>query len=843
MMTATICPTGQQLRAFALGHLPEEQSDELFEHLRTCEGCRSELDTVEDTEDSLIASLRQADDSVEFSAEPDCQVALAKALGALALTSEDNVTNLETLPRSIGEYEVIRLLGQGGMGNVFLAHHTKLGREVALKVLAGRRLANSRTKERFEAEMRAIGTLSHPNIVNAYDAREVDGTAVLVTEFIDGFDLTELVRRIGPLPRADACEIVRQAAVALEYTSGLGFVHRDVKPSNIMLSKAGEVKLLDLGLARLQRDQNDRPEITGTGQAMGTADFVAPEQVTDCRTVDVRADIYSLGCTLFKLLTGNAPFADERHVTAFAKMTAHVSTQPPSLVELLPGAPPALVKLVDSMLAKRPEERPQSPRSVAEQIAAFTGPSNLTQLAEKALEREPQLEAPRSSSVLPSALPFLRRRVAITTTIALALGAWVLGISMGFVIKIKYADGTQATLPFPEGAELSVEASPDNQVHPTPDAPPENSRAHRTPEAPPKEIRIELDGVWRVISAEMGGRPVPEPLDSRMAFFSGRHYFMDGERVIKNGTYTLQQSRGAATLDIRDDDTRDVKLGIVRAIDETRIEFCVNEAIPGGRPTRFESIPGSGYLLMTLERDQELPKVLEEALLEQQASGKGMLRARYPVEPYKTTNATDLETNQSKTINDLKQIGIAFHNFHEVYQKFPGSMNTKEGGASFSKKKTFPFSWRVAILPFVEQNELYEQYRFDEPWDSENNLKLLEKIPDVYRSPLAVLRQPVGHTNYLGFSGEHTALGDGGGVSMRSFFDGTSNTILIVEAKDSVAWTEPTDIPFEMLSKVQDVGKPLTYLRADGSVGTMNELVLEELIKWITRDQGEVIDQ
>src|SRR5690606_13088298 len=152
--------------------------------------------------------------------------------------------------------------------------------------------------------------------------------------------------RRGPLAISDACEMIRQVAVALTYTSAQGFVHRDVKPSNIMLSRRGDVKLLDLGLARWQWDEVEQTGMTATGQAMGTADYVAPEQVTDSRSVDVRADIYSLGCTLFKLLSGTAPFAAAEHATAFAKMTAHVSTRPPSLAQHVPAAPAGLVKLV-----------------------------------------------------------------------------------------------------------------------------------------------------------------------------------------------------------------------------------------------------------------------------------------------------------------------------------------------------------------------------------------------------------------------------------------------------------------------------------------------------------------
>src|SRR5690606_16235572 len=133
---------------------------------------------------------------------------------------------------------------------------------------------------------RAIGRLSHPNIVAAHDARDVDGTAVLVTEYIDGLDLGQLVDRRGPLAISDACEMIRQVAVTLTYTSAQGFVHRDVKPSNIMLSRRGDVKLLDLGLARWQWDEIEQTGMTATGQAMGTADYVAPEQVTDSRSVD-----------------------------------------------------------------------------------------------------------------------------------------------------------------------------------------------------------------------------------------------------------------------------------------------------------------------------------------------------------------------------------------------------------------------------------------------------------------------------------------------------------------------------------------------------------------------------
>ncbi len=377
--TPTRCPPIQVLQDYVLGRLPDDASDEMFTHVRECEACSAELETIDDGGDSLIGSLHSPDPWVGFADEPACDLAVARLLGTLTTDPAPDPTQPH-LPQRIGVYEILRPLGRGGMGRVYLARHTKLGREVALKVLATHRLGDPRMGQRFEAETRAVGRLSHPNIVTAHDAREVEGTAVLVTEFIDGLDLGMLVNTVGPLRVTDACQIVRMVAVALVYSYEQGFVHRDVKPSNIMLNRSGEVKLLDLGLARLQHGDPDQMEITGTGQTIGTADYISPEQVTDSRSVDIRGDIYSLGCTLMKLLTCEAPFANDAFPTPFAKMTAHVSASPPRLSEWLPDAEKGLVSLVDSMLEKDPNKRPQSPMQVAERLLAFTEGSDLPRL-------------------------------------------------------------------------------------------------------------------------------------------------------------------------------------------------------------------------------------------------------------------------------------------------------------------------------------------------------------------------------------------------------------------------------------------------------------------------------
>ena len=457
MMTATECPKTDQLRDYALGQLPEDGSDELVDHLRDCQNCQSELETIADEEDSLIQSIRCPDSLAGLNDEPGCQAAVLAALGAISnspLTSDEFA-----LPQSIGEYEIVRSLGRGGMGAVYLARHTKLGREVALKVLAGHRLGDPRMIERFEAEMRAIGRLSHPGIVTAHDAREIDGTAVLVTEYIDGLDLSQVISRVGPLPVADACEIIRQVAVSLQYTSDQGFVHRDIKPSNIMLGRDGEVKLLDLGLARLQEPLEGSPELTATGQAMGTADYIAPEQVNDSRRVDIRADIYSLGCTLFKLLTGRAPFADAQYETAFAKMTAHVQSDPPKTAEACTQVPAALAKLVDSMLAKSPHDRPKMPIGVADRLKRFTSSADLELLIARAIETSPDASSRATIKTAPTTKPILRRTVPLSIAIAAGFFGILLGLAGGMLIRIKSPDGTEVTMQVPAGSEVTIEAA------------------------------------------------------------------------------------------------------------------------------------------------------------------------------------------------------------------------------------------------------------------------------------------------------------------------------------------------------------------------------------------------
>ena len=280
--------------------------------------------------------------------------------------------------RRLRDYLVLGPIGRGGMGLVLKARHVRLDRMVALKVLPADRFADADAVARFEREMKAVGRLDHAHIVQARDAGEADGVHFLVMELLEGLDLDSVLGARGPLAVADACEAIRQAAMGLQHAHEAGLVHRDLKPSNLFLTRAGAVKVLDLGLA-LIKEETIAGRLTPDDRTMGTLDFTAPEQWTDAHRVDIRADLYSLGCTLFALLTGEPPFKAS-HPTLASKMQAHLHEPPPSLRARRPDAPPALADLVARLLAKAPSDRPAVPGELAEALAPFCSGSDLRRL-------------------------------------------------------------------------------------------------------------------------------------------------------------------------------------------------------------------------------------------------------------------------------------------------------------------------------------------------------------------------------------------------------------------------------------------------------------------------------
>ena len=292
----------------------------------------------------------------------------------------------------LGQYLLLERIGEGGMGQVFKARHRLMKRLVALKIIRPDHVADPATLRRFRQEIQAAARLSHPNIVLAHDADEVDGKHFLTMEYVEGTDLGKLVKQQGPLPVATACDYVRQAACGLQHAHEQGMVHRDIKPSNLLFAKGhgpDAIKLTDLGLARLRME--DANEQTKPGAMLGTADYIAPEQASDASRVDIRADIYSLGCTLYFLLAGQPPFPGG---TTMEKMFAHCQSEPEPIEQRRPDLPAALIPVLRRMMAKRPEDRYQTPQEVAHVLEPLC---QLGQIQEAASRPLPVLGSSRRS--------------------------------------------------------------------------------------------------------------------------------------------------------------------------------------------------------------------------------------------------------------------------------------------------------------------------------------------------------------------------------------------------------------------------------------------------------------
>jgi len=265
----------------------------------------------------------------------------------------------------LGRYKLLGQLGTGGMSTVYLGEHVLMQRRVAIKVLPRNRVTDTSYLARFHREARAAASLDHPNIVRAYDVDNDGDTHYLVMEFVDGRDLQQTVKKGGRMEYATAAEYIRQAAEGLGHAHSNGLIHRDVKPANLLVDQKRVVKVLDLGLARFTDENLASLTVQYDENVLGTADYLAPEQAIDSHGVDARADIYSLGCAFYFLLTGHPPFPDG---TLPQRLMAHQKQQPASIAKERPDAPADLIEICMKMMAKKAAERYQSMNDVAQAL-------------------------------------------------------------------------------------------------------------------------------------------------------------------------------------------------------------------------------------------------------------------------------------------------------------------------------------------------------------------------------------------------------------------------------------------------------------------------------------------
>lgn len=268
----------------------------------------------------------------------------------------------------LGKYKLLGHLGTGGMSSVYLAEHVLMQRQVAIKVLPKNRVEDTSYLARFHREAQAAAALDHRNIVRAYDVDSDGGIHYLVMEYVDGRDLQHIVKEDGPLDYIAAADYIRQAAEGLAHAHAAGLIHRDIKPANLLVDRKNVVKMLDLGLARFADEEKASLTVAFDENVLGTADYLAPEQALDSHSVDARADIYGLGCSLYFLLTGHPPFVGG---TLPQRLMMHQKQPPPSILLDRPDAPADLIAICLKMMAKKPEQRYQTAADVARALTQW----------------------------------------------------------------------------------------------------------------------------------------------------------------------------------------------------------------------------------------------------------------------------------------------------------------------------------------------------------------------------------------------------------------------------------------------------------------------------------------
>jgi serine/threonine protein kinase len=296
----------------------------------------------------------------------DAQTAdrLSKALKRILKDERARSEGGVHVKKQIGGYRLVKRIGEGGMGEVYLAEQLSMHRTVAIKILHQKWADDEEFRKRFLLEARAAGKLSHPNIIQVFDVGKYQGLYYFSMEYIDGVTVDDLIRHEGPIGLDKVIDITLQVCEALGYLSQQGIVHRDIKPANIMVMKDGTVKLADFGF--IQQAVVDH-ELMQEGTTIGTPDYISPEQARGERDLDVRSDIYSLGASVFHMLAGKTMFKG----TCSSVMRAHIDAQPPDLKSLRGDVPERLVEIVTRMTAKSPIDRQQSPDEVQKDLEVF----------------------------------------------------------------------------------------------------------------------------------------------------------------------------------------------------------------------------------------------------------------------------------------------------------------------------------------------------------------------------------------------------------------------------------------------------------------------------------------
>ena len=480
-------PDQQQLVDFGHGKLGPDQTSEIEEHLDRCVVCNETLlNLADDTFTGLVRSLPEPGkvplvenpaDKSPTDTEHDAHGDSSRAGNELTdgAVASDEVSHAATmlvqsgsmiepseLPAQLQEhprYRIVERIGSGGMGDVYRAEHRLMNRSVALKLINSQLIKHPQAVERFRREVQAAARLTHPNIVTAFDAEQAGDVHFLAMEFVEGTDLATVVQHRGALPVAEACDCIRQAADGLQHAHEKGMVHRDIKPHNLMLSPSGQVRILDFGLAGFATESammevdlgvgtegDTTPlHLTTFGSVMGTPNYIAPEQAKDAHSADIRADIYSLGCTLYCLLSGTPPHEADSVVE---KLKAHAEREPLAIESVQVDVPAELAEVVRRMMAKDPAERFQTPAEVADALAPFVDQHRTDGGGDSSSTSGIGRAAPGNPLPITFALCFAGTLSVLAFALAVVLflaAEWVTGIPHALLSWLKF--GGLASLP------------------------------------------------------------------------------------------------------------------------------------------------------------------------------------------------------------------------------------------------------------------------------------------------------------------------------------------------------------------------------------------------------------
>lgn len=979
-------PNEDVLTDFGLGRLDPSESSWIEEHLSECpECCESLLNLRDDTFAGIVRTLSKADDPevCETVDKPDAE---ADNPDLTKMEMTDRAVDLDSVPAATmlvpsglpapsselpvelkdhPRYEVVEQIGQGGMGAVYRAQHRLMNRPVALKLINSQLIRHPQAVERFRREVQAAAQLSHPNIVAAYDAEQAGDVHFLAMEFVEGTDLNDVVQRHGVLPVVEACDYIRQAALGLQHAHEKGMIHRDIKPHNLMLSPDGQVRILDFGLAGFVTESaiihadsmNAEPgdasplHLTTLGSVIGTPDYIAPEQARDAHSADIRADIYSLGCTLYFLLAGKPPFEADSVVET---LNAHAEAARPQLTTVREDVSTEVNAILQRMIARDPAERYQTPAGVAEALCS------VVQRAPESVEEWTPRTAPEPRRA--------RRQVVLTAMATLFLAviaAVVVYIQTDHgVVRVEVTDPSlnvtvsgQTISMDDNGKPLTIRAGEQKLIVRQKDSEFQmvtdsfdllrRGKVVFKVELLPGEVVVSKDGlrfgskalvsrtrddptefyhaldearlasfVRKIAEDEKDGTIVGgwtanppyairetswiDDIDARIILhvyarlreFAGNHGLsiersQRQELELAGFNYSNAFREGEVCLTLASRDASGLPLVKARRV---ILSVEINEWPKGGRPPKNEfrmvvydradswiaEISGPGIrkagdlnlvtreLLPFITKSNEPIVVLaaiqgERSTAEKTAAlldsvRKALVSAGAVVKhdprlssPTMTAieHADTLTNRRTARLNLLRQVGIGLLNYHSFEKSFPP---TKENPDEFDEDGRPHLSWRVHILPYINQEKLYERFRLDESWDSEHNRPLLEHMPGIYRT----MDDPT-KTTVLAVVGKGTAYEGKSGLKLFEFDrgDGPGMTAYAVDAgrERAVPWTKPEDLPFDADDPIRafgtsEFGGVFLALMADASVQSIPcDTAPESLRALFTRNAGDNFDE